>query len=255
MTPIDAFDDFWATIYSNEEFLKDYGHHPNSGWGDDTCRDLVDACNQVQPHLNLVSEKRMFDGPGDLRFAALNYHEALVLVLNPPHRWFRELWMLKSPQYLDLKAGARADENTVIEHQKVQSQSPNRSGKKSKRRKNATDSLSSLDRGDLFIETLLALLRNAHGCSIDQPFYEALTQEEISTLLKEQYLKRPSQAKVSRAMKNLMAMIPQQNGLSGMHKYRHLCHQREICSVLNELELRFNLSLGRTVKEAMFSRG
>jgi predicted HTH transcriptional regulator len=37
----------------------------------------------------------------------------LVLVLNPPERWFGSMGMLRSPEYLELKRGAELEENAI----------------------------------------------------------------------------------------------------------------------------------------------
>lgn len=112
---VTKFDDYWRTITRNEEFVRQHGHHGCPDWEDKWHQDLDEAYSHVRPLLASVTERRMFHGlPGDLNpFEAENYHHALVLVLNPPERWFGNMGMLRSQEYLALKQGAAAEECSV----------------------------------------------------------------------------------------------------------------------------------------------
>lgn len=109
------FDDYWRTITQNEEFIRQHGHHGCPDWEDKWHQDLEEAYSLVRPSLASATERRMFYGlPGDLNpFEAENYHHALVLVLNPPERWFGSIGILRSQEYLALKEGAVAEECSV----------------------------------------------------------------------------------------------------------------------------------------------
>lgn len=111
---VTKFDDYWRTITRNEEFIRQHGHHGCPDWEDKWHQDLDEAYSHVRPLLASVTERRMFHGlPGDLNpFEAENYHHALVLVLNPPERWFGNMGMLRSPEYLALKQGAEGEEKS-----------------------------------------------------------------------------------------------------------------------------------------------
>jgi hypothetical protein len=74
-----------------------------------------EAYVRVRPFMTSMIRPRMFgDLPGELNsFDAENYHHALVLFLNPPERWFRQIAMLGSPPYLALKKAVE-EEDAVI---------------------------------------------------------------------------------------------------------------------------------------------
>lgn len=112
---VTKFDDYWRTITRNEEFIRQHGHHGCPDWEDKWHRDLEEAYSLVRPLLASVTERRMFHAlPGDLNpFEAENLHHALVLVLNPPERWFGNVGMLRSPEYLTLKQGAEDEERRL----------------------------------------------------------------------------------------------------------------------------------------------
>ena len=69
--------------------------------------------------MSPVTRRGMFHSlPGELNpFDADNYHHALVKFLNPPERWFGNVGVLCSPEYLVLK-------QAVTEEEKVISQTP-----------------------------------------------------------------------------------------------------------------------------------
>ncbi|WP_437202107.1 hypothetical protein [Planctomicrobium sp. SH664] len=112
---VTKFDDYWRTITRNEEFIKEHAHHGCPDWQDTWHKDLEDAYHQVKPLLESVTARRVYcDLPGDLTsIDAENYHHALVLVLNPPERWFGNMAVLRSPKYLELKRAAAEEERTV----------------------------------------------------------------------------------------------------------------------------------------------
>lgn len=108
------FDDYWRTITRNEDFIRQHGHNGCPDWEDKWHQDLEDAYSQVRPLLESVTERRMFHGlPGGLNpIGAENYHQALVLVLNPPEKWFGSVGMLSSPEYLALKRRTEDEERS-----------------------------------------------------------------------------------------------------------------------------------------------
>lgn len=110
-----TFDEYWRTITRNEEFIRQHAHHGCPDWEDKWHHDLEDAYYHVKPLLKSVTARHIYcDLPGDLTsIEAENYHHALVLVLNPPERWFGNMAVLRSPEYLTLKQGAAAEECSV----------------------------------------------------------------------------------------------------------------------------------------------
>lgn len=102
---VTKFDNYWRTITRNEEFIRQWGHNACPDWEGKWHQDLEDAYSHVRPLLVSVTKRRIFYGlPGDLNpFEAENYHHALMLILNPPERWFGNTGMLRSPEYLALK--------------------------------------------------------------------------------------------------------------------------------------------------------
>jgi hypothetical protein len=117
-TEVAKSNEYWLTITRNEEFINQYGHNAFSGWEDKEHLDLVQAYEGVRPYLESISRKRMFYGlPGELNpFPAENYHHALVLFLSPPERWFGNIGVLTSPEYLALKQGAEKEESECYSH-------------------------------------------------------------------------------------------------------------------------------------------
>ncbi|RLS54458.1 MAG: hypothetical protein DWH91_11765, partial [Planctomycetota bacterium] len=112
-----AFDEYWRAITRNEEFIQQWGHNPRPELEGRWHQDLEDAYSQVRPALSSVSRPRMFHGlPGGLNpLVAENAHQALMLVLNPPQRWFGNVGVLLSPEYLDMKREAENEERSVAE--------------------------------------------------------------------------------------------------------------------------------------------
>lgn len=110
-----AIDEYWRAITRNEEFIQQWGHNPRPELEGRWHQDLEDAYSQVRPAISSVSRPRMFHGlPGGLNpLVAENAHQALMLVLNPPERWFGSVGMLNSPEYLELKRAVTAEENAV----------------------------------------------------------------------------------------------------------------------------------------------
>ena len=87
---VQRFDNYWRTITRNEEFIQQWGHNLRTDWRDRWHQDLEDAYLIVRPLLVPVTRSRMFHHlPGGINpFEAENYHHALMLLLNPPERWF-----------------------------------------------------------------------------------------------------------------------------------------------------------------------
>lgn len=249
MNLTDAFDDFWHVIRRNEDYLMTYGQHHCSDWNEKSHRDLVDAYRQVQHILAPVSRHRMFDGPGDVdRFSCNNYHEALIEVLNPPEQWFRQLWVLNSPEYLALKSGAQAEEDTVLRAEVlVQAESEKRNQIKSRkpRSKPKVDELF----GQSKLLVLNWLLR-FHGNTSGNPSNNFLTGTEIAQRMTEEGT-RISQPTVSRAITALMEEVEMLRHLRGTKKYERLCDTGEICPTLNELQLKSNRFLDRLVRNKL----
>ena len=112
---VDAFDDYWRTISLNEEYIRQWGHNSCPTWEDKWHQDLEDAYTRIQPLLSSVMRRRMFhDLPGDLNpIVADNFHHALVTLLNPPERWLGSVGVLKSPEYVAIKQGAKEEEKSI----------------------------------------------------------------------------------------------------------------------------------------------
>lgn len=109
---VQRFDNYWRTITRNEEFIQQWGHNLRTDWRDRWHQDLEDAYLLVRPLLVPVTRSRMFHQlPGGINpFEAENYHHALMLLLNPPERWFENVGVLRSPEYVALKREAENEE-------------------------------------------------------------------------------------------------------------------------------------------------
>lgn len=244
MTATEAFDYFWMTICCNEEYLSTYGQHQCLDWEEKSHPTLRDAFCEVQKHLQPVSRHRMFDGPGDIeRFSAHSYHEALIGVLNPPERWFRQLWVLNAPEYLALKAGAKADERTVLDSA-TEFGCRKHSADRSRRRKRRSKDTIQKTLFNNSAETILSVLLHEHGCISGDPVNDPLSQSELKQRLIDKN-SRFSQPTISRAMEKLMAEVPLYSGMTGMAKYEKLCENSEICTELSGLQVRLNKYLER----------
>lgn len=114
-TQVAATSEYWWAITNNEAFIRQYGHNAFPAWEDKEHPDLMQAYERVEPFLKSISRKRMFYGlPGELNpFPAANYHDALVLFLNPPERWFGNIGVLTSPEYLALKRRVVEEESAI----------------------------------------------------------------------------------------------------------------------------------------------
>jgi len=108
---IEALDYFWATISEEELYIRQHGHYGCSGWEDMWHPKLEDSYSSIRDLLEPVMQRRIFrDLPGQMNpFAADNSHHALMLVLNPPEKWFGNIGVLNSPEYLALKQAAREE--------------------------------------------------------------------------------------------------------------------------------------------------
>lgn len=114
---VEALDDFWRTISRNEEFIRLHGHHGCPDWENKWHQDLEDAYARIRPLLSSVTQRQIFHGlPGNLNpFDAENYHHALIKFLNPPERWFGNVGVLGSAEYLMLKRAAEEEETAVAQ--------------------------------------------------------------------------------------------------------------------------------------------
>jgi len=114
---IDSFDEYWRTVSRNEEFIRQYGHNACMDWEDKWHQDLEDAYSRIQPLLSPVTQRRMFHQlPGELNpFDADNYHHALAKFLNPPERWFGNVGVLCSPEYLALKQAVAEEVKAIYQ--------------------------------------------------------------------------------------------------------------------------------------------
>jgi len=108
---IDALDRFWQIISDEEDYIRQYGHYAFPEWKEKWHQALEDCYAEIRPLLEAVSQHQMFQGlPGNLNpFTAENYHHALTLVLNPPERWFGNIGVLNSVEYLELKKSAESE--------------------------------------------------------------------------------------------------------------------------------------------------
>ncbi|MEZ5941158.1 MAG: hypothetical protein R3C18_07190 [Planctomycetaceae bacterium] len=245
MTTTEAFAEFWIVVRRNEEYLKMYGQHEIPQWEDLKHDDLVEVYGNVQKHLSPVCSERMFDGPGgEDRFYAQNYHEALVEVLNPPERWFRQLWMLNSPEYIALKKGAKDDEDRLLNRtQPLQIDDPQSQKKKRSYRKKNKDELF----GKKAMLVLHWLIQH-HGNSSGNPSSTPVTESELADRMTREGTEI-SQPTVSRAFKQLMGEVDQYPKLRGATKYTELCDGGEICDALNQLTFKSNRYLDRLVAD------
>ncbi len=232
---------YWSAVSQTEEYIQTYGQHSCADWEGRSHQDLVNANLKVQPFLKAVSKRRMFYNlPGNLNsFAAENFHDALIQVLNPPERWFRQLEILSSPEYLALKKGAE-DEGIQMfdEHSKLKKSTKflgndKRSERSSRRNPKV---------GEFFSEDaimLLAYLKSWHGCTSDTPNY---TPYKTQTKVAEDLAKNRNgwnQPRVSISLKQLMEKVRIRCAHSSPQKmYEVLCNGRTICDVLVSLEIR-----------------
>lgn len=117
----ELFDDYWRAISRTEDFICQYGHTADPFWESRSSGDLLTAYESVRPILKDVSCARLIHHPpGCLSpFAADNVHHALVLVLNPPERWFGQIGILDSDEYLALKASTESEELLSIQLRKL----------------------------------------------------------------------------------------------------------------------------------------
>ncbi|GAB4150529.1 MAG: hypothetical protein Tsb009_25390 [Planctomycetaceae bacterium] len=118
----ELFDDYWRTITRTEDFICQYGHTADPFWESRSNVDLLTAYEAVRPFLKDVSCPRVtHHPPGRLPpFAADNVHHALVKVLNPPERWFGQIGILDSDEYLALKKSAESEELLSTQLQRLQ---------------------------------------------------------------------------------------------------------------------------------------
>lgn len=101
----ELFDDYWRAIARTEDFICQYGHTADPFWESRSSVDLLTAYEAVRPTLKAVSRQRMLRNlPGGITpIAADNFHHALVKVLSPPERWFGQIGILDSSEYVALK--------------------------------------------------------------------------------------------------------------------------------------------------------
>ncbi|QDT29913.1 hypothetical protein Enr10x_52700 [Gimesia panareensis] len=241
MIATDAFDNYWSEIRLSEDYLKTYGHNECFDYEDRSHSSLVYANREVQKHLKSVSQLRMFDGPGENeRFSAQNFHEALIDVLNPPERWFRQFWVLNSPEYLALKSGAKNDEDLVLHELNSKTAKPH-SDPEVKKKRSAPAGKERFGQNTML---LLHFLLSHHGCNSDNPNNSYLSQSQITKKINEEGIKI-SQPTVSRSLDSLMREAPSFGRLNGAKKYKLLCEQNEICGVLSGLQVKSNQYLDR----------
>ncbi len=112
----ELFDDYWRAITRAEDFICQYGHDADPSWDCRSNRDLLTAHEALCPILKYVSPRPMIRNlPGGINaFAAENFHYALVMVLNPPERWFGQIGMLDSSEYLALKKDVEEEQSRLV---------------------------------------------------------------------------------------------------------------------------------------------
>ena len=121
-THAELFDDYWRAITRTEEFICQYGHTGDPFWESRSNVDLLTAYEAIRPILKDVSCPRMIHHPPGCvpPFAANNVHHALVTVLKPPERWFGQIGILDSDEYLALKKSAESEELLYTQLQRLQ---------------------------------------------------------------------------------------------------------------------------------------
>jgi predicted transcriptional regulator len=112
----EVFDDYWRAITRAEDFICQYGHTADPCWETRASNDLQATYETVRPMLAAVSGQRMiYTLPRGLNaFAAENLHHALVMVLNPPERWFGRISILDSSEYHILKGQVEKEERRIL---------------------------------------------------------------------------------------------------------------------------------------------
>jgi hypothetical protein len=112
------FEDFYDAIARLEDHLCRYGHIGWSPRSYDLWERPIDAYEAIAGSLRKVSNRRLFPVPTQIPFlrpiVADNAHQAQLFLMNPPEHLFGFVGVLRSEQYVEIKAAAQRELETLF---------------------------------------------------------------------------------------------------------------------------------------------